>query len=86
MVDRTVPHVDASARPGLVLPTFRRTIRCSAEKVELGRQVFFDQAGCPRDGSVSCGTCHEPARAFADGRSRSRWESEAALADAIRRP
>ena len=36
-------------------------------KVELGRQLFFD----PRlsaDGKVSCATCHEPERAFTDGR------------------
>jgi cytochrome c peroxidase len=36
-------------------------------KVELGRQLFFD----PRlsaDGSVSCATCHDPQRAFTDGR------------------
>ena len=36
-------------------------------KVELGRQLFFD----PRlsaDGSVSCGSCHEPRFAFADGK------------------
>lgn len=37
------------------------------EKVELGRQLFFD----PRlsaDGTISCATCHDPARAFTDGK------------------
>ena len=41
------------------------------EKVELGRQLFFD----PRlsgDGSVSCATCHQPELAFTDGRSQAR--------------
>src|ERR1700704_704907 len=36
-------------------------------KVELGRQLFFD----PRlsaDGSVSCATCHDPNKAFTDGK------------------
>jgi cytochrome c peroxidase len=36
-------------------------------KVELGRKLFFD----PRlsaDGAISCATCHDPARAFADGK------------------
>lgn len=36
-------------------------------KVELGRQLFFDQR-LSADGSVSCATCHDPNRAFADGR------------------
>lgn len=38
-------------------------------RVELGRHLFFD----PRlslDGSFSCASCHQPARAFTDGRSR----------------
>jgi cytochrome c peroxidase len=39
----------------------------TVEKVALGRQLFFD----PRlsaDNSIACGTCHQPARAFADAR------------------
>ena len=39
----------------------------SAAKVELGRKLFFD----PRlsaDGTVSCASCHDPGRAFTDGR------------------
>ena len=38
--------------------------------VTLGQRLFFD----PRlsgDGSVACATCHDPARAFTDGRPRS---------------
>ena len=40
----------------------------TAGKVVLGRQLFFD----PRlsaDGTVACATCHQPARAFSDGRA-----------------
>jgi len=39
----------------------------TAERVELGRKLFFD----PRlsaDNSTSCATCHQPARGFSDGR------------------
>lgn len=39
----------------------------TAAKVELGRQLFFDRR-LSADGSVSCGTCHEPRFAFADGK------------------
>jgi cytochrome c peroxidase len=39
-------------------------------KIELGRRLFYD----PRlssNGTQSCSTCHEQARAFTDGRARS---------------
>src|SRR5215813_9275032 len=36
-------------------------------KVELGRQLFFDQR-LSADGTVSCATCHDPKFAFADGK------------------
>ncbi|MGA9769288.1 MAG: cytochrome c peroxidase [Blastocatellia bacterium] len=36
-------------------------------KVELGRQLFFDKR-LSADGSVSCASCHDPARAFTDGK------------------
>lgn len=38
------------------------------QKIALGEKLFFD----PRlsaDGTVACSTCHDPARAFTDGRS-----------------
>ena len=37
------------------------------EQIELGRRLFADR-GLSADGLVSCGTCHDPSRAFADGR------------------
>ena len=35
--------------------------------IEQGRHLFFDRR-LSRDGTVSCATCHDPARAFSDGR------------------
>jgi cytochrome c peroxidase len=40
------------------------------EKVALGRKLFFD-GRLSGDGSVACATCHDPARAFTDGRPAS---------------
>ena len=37
------------------------------EKVALGRVLFFDPI-LSRDGSLSCASCHDPERAFTDGR------------------
>jgi cytochrome c peroxidase len=37
------------------------------EKVELGRKLFFDKK-LSRDGTTACSTCHDPKRAFTDGR------------------
>lgn len=36
-------------------------------KVELGRKLFFD-ARLSADGKVSCASCHDPKRAFTDGK------------------
>jgi cytochrome c peroxidase len=41
----------------------------TSEKIEVGRQLFFDKR-LSRDGSISCATCHDPARAFSDARAR----------------
>jgi cytochrome c peroxidase len=38
------------------------------DKVRLGRRLFFDPL-LSRDGSITCATCHQPERAFADGRT-----------------
>jgi cytochrome c peroxidase len=40
----------------------------ATEKIELGRRLFSDTR-LSRDGSVSCASCHDPERAFSDGRS-----------------
>jgi cytochrome c peroxidase len=39
----------------------------TAAKIELGRKLFFD-ARLSADGKVSCASCHDPGRAFTDGR------------------
>src|SRR6266481_3841018 len=40
------------------------------EKIALGQKLFFD-GRLSADGTVACSTCHDPARAFTDGRPRS---------------
>jgi cytochrome c peroxidase len=40
------------------------------EAIALGRGLFFDP-GLSKDGQHSCASCHDPAKAFADGRPRS---------------
>ena len=39
----------------------------TAAKIELGRRLFFDHR-LSRDGSVACASCHDPQRAYSDGR------------------
>src|SRR5581483_6184533 len=38
----------------------------TAEKVALGKQLFFDKQ-LSADGTLSCASCHDPKRGFADG-------------------
>jgi cytochrome c peroxidase len=42
----------------------------TAEKITLGEKLFFD-GRLSADGTVACSTCHDPARAFTDGRPAS---------------
>ena len=42
--------------------------RLTPAKIALGRRLFFDRR-LSRDGTHSCASCHEPRRAFTDGRS-----------------
>lgn len=37
------------------------------EKIALGRRLFFDRR-LSRDRSIACASCHDPRRAFTDGR------------------
>jgi cytochrome c peroxidase len=41
------------------------------EKVALGRRLFFDKR-LSRDATLSCASCHDPERAFSDGRAVAR--------------
>jgi cytochrome c peroxidase len=40
----------------------------TADKIALGRRLFFDRR-LSADESVSCSTCHDPERAYSDGRA-----------------
>ena len=40
----------------------------TAEKIELGRRLFNDRR-LSRDRSIACASCHNPGRAFSDGRA-----------------
>jgi cytochrome c peroxidase len=40
------------------------------DNIELGRRLFSDRR-LSRDGSIACVSCHDPERAFSDGRARS---------------
>jgi cytochrome c peroxidase len=42
----------------------------SPEKIALGQKLFFE-GRLSADGTVACATCHDPARAFTDGRPAS---------------
>lgn len=39
----------------------------TAEKVALGRKLYYDKR-LSKDGTVSCATCHDPEKGFADGK------------------
>ncbi|MBN7799126.1 cytochrome-c peroxidase [Parahaliea mediterranea] len=50
------------------LPDYRDGF--SPRQIDLGRYLFFDPL-LSADGDVSCASCHQPDRGFADGRGRS---------------
>ena len=50
------------------LPAWRHGF--TPRQIDLGRYLFFDPV-LSGDGSVSCASCHQPDRGFADGRGRS---------------
>lgn len=52
--------------PCLPAPPVPSKNQMSADKIELGRRLFYD-ADLSIDGTMSCATCHEQHRAFADG-------------------
>lgn len=56
----------ATAAPPLVPPL---GIAPTQKQIELGRKLFFDPL-LSDDGTVSCATCHDPAKGWADGRAR----------------
>jgi cytochrome c peroxidase len=75
---RPIPEAGPLARPkspqqvGLPVDLTRAAIPAdnpqSPEKIALGQKLFFD-GRLSADGSVACSTCHDPARAFTDGKA-----------------
>ncbi len=58
-----------SLPPGFPEPRVPADNPMSAVKVELGRHLFYDTR-LSSDGTFSCATCHQQARAFADDKGR----------------
>ncbi len=73
-----IPHAGRLAMPrslsqvGVPVAATRAAIPAdnpqTPEKIELGMKLFFD-GRLSADGTVACATCHDPARAFTDGRA-----------------
>ncbi|BDC48981.1 hypothetical protein F183_A12970 [Bryobacterales bacterium F-183] len=55
--------------PGFPFPNVPADNPMTAEKVELGRHLFYDKR-LSRNQTQSCATCHKQEKAFADGRGR----------------
>ena len=55
--------------PGFPAPRVPADNPMSEAKVELGRRLFFDER-LSSTGSYGCASCHDPSRAFTDGRAR----------------
>jgi cytochrome c peroxidase len=77
---RPIPEAGPLAQPkslqqvGVPLDALRAAIPPdnpqTPEKIALGQRLFFD-GRLSADGSVACSTCHDPARAFTDGKPAS---------------
>jgi cytochrome c peroxidase len=52
---------------GVLEPIIPEQNPLTPAKVELGRRLYFDKR-LSSDGTVSCATCHDPQKGFADGR------------------
>jgi cytochrome c peroxidase len=59
-----------SLPPGFPPPAVPADNPMSSAKVELGCRLFFEPR-LSRDGTIACATCHQPERAFTDGRPTS---------------
>ena len=79
-IPRPIPEAGPLAQPksldqvGLPAELTRQAIPAdnpqTPEKIALGEKLFFD-GRLSADGSVACSTCHDPARAFTDGKPTS---------------
>lgn len=66
----TVSPVSISEPPEFAAILYPPDNPSTAEGLSLGRDLFFDPI-LSQDSTVSCGTCHQPSLAFADGKERS---------------
>ncbi|MDI1477292.1 methanobactin export MATE transporter MbnM [Polyangium sp. y55x31] len=63
------PSYDFGLPPGFAEPWVPPDNPMSAEKVALGRMLFFDER-LSGNGTMSCSSCHERAKGFADGKPK----------------
>ena len=68
--DAAVPAYAWDLPKGFPLPRVPKDNPMSEAKVALGRRLFFD-VRLSGNGKQSCGSCHDPAKAFTDGRATS---------------
>jgi cytochrome c peroxidase len=72
---RHIPHVLPKVTsviplpPGYLPPPAPEANPLTAEKIELGRHLFYEKQ-LSANGTQSCGSCHQQHLAFCDGRSR----------------
>jgi cytochrome c peroxidase len=66
-VSASAQEVDLPIPEGVLPPEIPADNPLTAEKIELGKKLFFD-VRLSSDGSVACATCHDPRHGFADGR------------------
>jgi cytochrome c peroxidase len=67
---RPAPAWDWHLPSGVLPPPVPADNPMSAAKVDLGRHLFYETR-LSRNGTQSCASCHEQARAFTDGRAHS---------------
>lgn len=64
-----LPPAEArDAQLGLPVASSGRSAAVEVVRARIGKALFFDRR-LSADGSVSCATCHQPARAFTDGKA-----------------
>src|SRR5262245_6793842 len=64
-------HRRAEAPGKTLVPFTAPTTAVNRDRAALGRRLFFDQR-LSGDRSMSCATCHDPGRGFADGLVKAR--------------
>ncbi|GJQ23133.1 hypothetical protein BIY37_06720 [Candidatus Brocadia sapporoensis] len=57
-----------SLPPGVLEPVIPENNPLTKEKIALGRNLYFDKR-LSADDTISCATCHDPQKGFADGRT-----------------